>query len=586
MHNASKTLILFKKLAGSLVSVAAALTLLVACGDTGSKSNADKYVYKNPDKGTPVKLKEADTVNRLAEAAAKPNKKAIRLYDGFFKVDIKTLEVSFRFKRDTPAGETIKTDEILLVGKLKKDENGGINGWIDDAEAKKLKGSRAFAYVACFPDDKGNVCAQSYVSVRYADENGEEKEKQFHASPRAAAIKKRKEKEASKTPPKVGPAPNIVVVQPDQTKPPVINMPPAQQQAPTPVATVEVETSFEPEIVTQIDEKEYSIIEEKVEEPKKPVQTGPKVSAEGDIELSEGDTHKADDDDTGVYVTPQSPEEKQQGLIGAKKGTPSPPAPPKPNTPKPQVSGTKPQSTLGIPLNLDLGGIAKLTPNNGSMTRATPLPSSGAGFKRHSNEAKAYGSGFLLSFLQDTARRFAMDNPNCEQVHVNQIALKNGGFFRGHASHRNGTDADISYFQPTPWTDVVTTVKTTIEAKSNKKRRIVNRATTSNSFKVDCFLKYLKFMDDQKFANTGDSRFDGADIVDLVFVNPGVQNGVCSYVKKNNLMDVYGSAVNLMYPEKGHESHFHLRVRCSPKHINCVSLDFDRRAPFKKRGCR
>ncbi|MEK6555883.1 MAG: penicillin-insensitive murein endopeptidase, partial [Bdellovibrionota bacterium] len=263
------------------------------------------------------------------------------------------------------------------------------------------------------------------------------------------------------------------------------------------------------------------------------------------------------------------------------------PTPTKPGTPPtPTVNNGKPQSTLGLSLNLSDGGHSKLTPNNGSIWNASLMPPSGAGFTRRSEDGKAYASGFLVGFIQESARRFALDNPNCGALNINQISLKKGGYFKGHASHRNGSDIDLAYFNNPPGTKVVRYLKTTVVNNKNKKKKTVYRATTKNDFDHLCFLKYLKFMDDQKLTNTGDSRYDGDDIVDLVFVNAGVQAGVCSYMKQNKLTQKYGEAVNLMYPETGHDGHFHLRMRCSPKHLECRPKDLDRVAPFKKRGCR
>lgn len=550
-----KTLKTFIIFSFSLISL-----FLSGCGSSHNNSNADRYVYQNPDKGAEVELKEATPTHRLSDQIQpeiKPNEKSVRVFGGHVQVNISKRLVSFRFTKETRALENVQTEEILLSGHL----DATMKGWIDDTRSSELSGSRAYAYVSCFPDSAGNVCANMYVSVRYADENGEEKEMQFHASPRHEKVKARNEKRENEKK-------DAEVASREEKKEIEIREPsPAKKDQKTDIKVLE---PIKPEPAQPAAPASRS-------QENKESDSEPEEADSNDLDLDEGTTHEADDDDTTSYVTPQSPEDWRGKLIGIKKSAPSipsaqggtagRPAPAGPATPAGPLAPDAPPLRNLVPLNLIGNGISLGSTNAGRLKNATALPTSGSGFIRQSRAQRAYGSGLLIDFLKSSSDRFTASNPTCGKLVINEIAVQNGGRYGNHRSHQNGSDVDISYFAKRPW------------------QTVISRGTTISDFKHDCFLKYLKFVSEQKFEGTGDPRYEGSDIVDLVFVNAAVRKGVCDYAKKNNLTETYKKVLPLLYPEEGHHKHFHMRVRCSPKHIDCKNIDLDRRFPFKKRGC-
>lgn len=251
------------------------------------------------------------------------------------------------------------------------------------------------------------------------------------------------------------------------------------------------------------------------------------------------------------------------------------------------ATGGQPQTSTGIPLRLTGGGTSKNSHENGYIENVgTLFPTSSPGARRASADGRAYGNGFSVEFMEQTTRQFTMANPECGTLVFNQISKASGGFLRGHKTHYNGLDFDISIFG-NPGTHYAHDV--TVKQKNSRTGRTryvkIGKLGPARNFPYGCFLKYTKYMYDQKFKNVG-GRVEGTELVDLIWVNEAIQKDVCQYVKNNNLKDQYAEAMSLIYPWSGHTSHFHVRLRCSPKHNGCYARDLDRRLPYQKRGCR
>jgi penicillin-insensitive murein endopeptidase len=127
---------------------------------------------------------------------------------------------------------------------------------------------------------------------------------------------------------------------------------------------------------------------------------------------------------------------------------------------------------------------------------------------------------------------------------------------RCHASHRNGIDADIRYL----WED------------EEQFGTVINRRTgrLDSSFLPNIQWKLLK----GAFA-TGD--------VDLVLVGPQVKKALCAEARKAGdykSVDQTSEVADILrriYPDRNHNDHLHLRVKCSEDNPRCEKMDYKKK---------
>lgn len=607
-----------------------------------NKNGVKDYKYQNPESGKEVPLRAASNPKPLVQRSqSETQKQSVELEDATIQLDRTNKTVTCRITRNLydDKGTLRSTERVELAGKFTNEGPARLR----DVDAAKLGGPRLLGFAECVPDRFGQQCATLFVNVIYDSENHY---KQFHAvfpSPSQPVDLRRPVPAPTGSGNPQGAPGNATGAQ----KPPKANSasattPGAGPLSPDVVVTTGVQTTRDP--VLSVDDDIYDPVEVvKIEE-------GSERDASPDqMELPEGDSHDQDGG-SGSFVSnfPTNWEDVKKILPNPwAKPTPKP-APPKgtppngrpntpsttPATPGQTVPGTppgsrpgqpatpptgksspgaaagngQPQTSTGIPLKLTGGGTSINTHETGRIDqKGTLFPISTMGATRASSEDVAYGSGFAIDFMTQSSRVFAMANPQCGNITYNQISKPNGGpilragsgcarnrrvyangrsYCQVHGTHFNGLDFDISYFG-TPWTDYVYSERQTQRGRNSGKTRVVvvEKMYNNRRFNYDCFLKYTKFMYDQKFANV-DSENDGVELVDLIWVNKAIQDGICQYVKQNNLKNEYQDALSLIYPEDGHDSHFHVRMRCSPKHNTCFTRDFDRELPFRKRGCR
>lgn len=604
------------------IAVATALVLIFGCGSKSSlDSDGKTYKYENPDSGKVVSLRPATEpapLNRPAEAS----KESIQLQDANIQLDRAASTVTVKVTRNLydDKGALRSTERITLTGKFEANAPARLR----DVEAKQFGGPRLLGYAECVADRYGQACATLFVNVIYDSENNF---KQFHAvfpgRPRPTRPG------AGSTPVKPGAAPTPVPAAPtveEAVANPV--MPPSEAETPAD------DPEFETVEVLDDGSKPKDTTDNEFDEGGSPVDEGGSGSfVTGDVTSDweevktilpnpyvkrparssnppanpwaapGSDTADSNQQGNGSARGDSASGTQTQGRGTPRSGAPTPrvPAPRDQNTqsqpppastrytapPAGSAPSGQPQTTSGIPLKLTGGGTAKNSHENGYIENVgTLFPTTSPGARRASPDGRAYGNGFSVEFMEQSTRQFSMANPECGTFVFNQISKANGGKLSGHNTHYNGLDFDISFFG-NPGTHYAHDV--TVKQRNKRTGRMrnvkVGRLGPARNFPYGCFLKYTKFMYDQKFKNVG-GKFEGTELVDLIWVNEAIQNDVCDYVKTNNLKNQYGEALSLIYPWSGHTSHFHVRLRCSPKHNGCYARDLDRRLPYQKRGCR
>ncbi|WP_295446072.1 penicillin-insensitive murein endopeptidase [uncultured Thiodictyon sp.] len=185
------------------------------------------------------------------------------------------------------------------------------------------------------------------------------------------------------------------------------------------------------------------------------------------------------------------------------------------------------------------------TPANGCVGGADTLPESGPGYvsvrrARH----RFYGHPELLRLLEQLGQTAARRHFGL--VMIGDLSQPRGGQMpSSHHSHQNGLDADIWFtLAPTP------------EAA----RRLMDDQRDPPSMVLPVSLASSNaWGEPQRFLLESVARNPA---VDRIFVNPGIKRAVCNEVTGDRTW------LRKLRPWWGHDSHFHVRIRCpagSPK---------------------
>lgn len=213
------------------------------------------------------------------------------------------------------------------------------------------------------------------------------------------------------------------------------------------------------------------------------------------------------------------------------------------------------QKRYGPWLDLKGGGIAEGRYNGGSgdLVNGTVLPASGYGFERISSANQTVGTGLMISLLENSAAALHNRYPEVT-VAIADIAQDGGGRFSPHRSHQNGLDADILYIGSKDW-------------ESMTSGRGVN-----DDFDFVKNWEYWRSLAAQRIV-TGDHMYS---VVNMIFVNHSIKRALCRWTKENGMLSdpLNRELMGRLFSIDGHDSHFHLRLRCSPYHSECNDSEF------------
>ena len=219
-------------------------------------------------------------------------------------------------------------------------------------------------------------------------------------------------------------------------------------------------------------------------------------------------------------------------------------------------------------LNLRDGGVAVGRYGSGSLKHASLLPESGNGFKSITvNGSAHYGSGMLVSFLQNAAQMLTRDIFPGLNIYVGDMSKKSGGSFGSssdHNTHQNGLDADIAYLAVShPLVDSIL----------NSDGEVVSHFDYAKTW------SFLKIALEQSLVL--DARKVTA--INRIYMSPAVKNGFCEWAKANDHLKTDDDILlmRLIRRTKGHHKHFHLSLKCSPHYPLCRDLQ----EPPEGSGC-
>ena len=155
------------------------------------------------------------------------------------------------------------------------------------------------------------------------------------------------------------------------------------------------------------------------------------------------------------------------------------------------------------------------------------------------DQNKRYASALLnavISFVSPTLK-----NGNaCATLHLGEASKINGGKLEGKINFQNGLDVDISF---------ITGVDPFSEMDIQANVYILTESTV--------LWNLIAF---KRFYDTG--------MVNRFVTSPEIKSAFVKYARDNNVLSVYESALEKVYPEKGFaSSHYRLEIGCSASNI-------------------
>lgn len=165
-----------------------------------------------------------------------------------------------------------------------------------------------------------------------------------------------------------------------------------------------------------------------------------------------------------------------------------------------------------------------------------------------------FGTTQIQDIISDAADFVRQEFPDAEILQVGDIAHKTGGVLPEHGSHQNGLDVDIVYL--------------TKDGKLQSQNApyweedfVVNGVMSSN-LHAERNLALFKHL----VINSS---------VERIFVDAAIKKSLCSFARKNNLLNDLDTSETLrrLRVEKLHRTHFHVRIKCPVTDLKCKAQD-------------
>ncbi len=182
--------------------------------------------------------------------------------------------------------------------------------------------------------------------------------------------------------------------------------------------------------------------------------------------------------------------------------------------------------------------------SNGCLAGAREIPLKGSGFMlARGNRGRHYAHPAMLEYLYGLGAELQSRG---SYVLVADVSQPRGGpIIGGHNSHQIGLDADIWYWRP----DVAFSRISTDYTKNIASRSMVRMGGISPEFGAEEF----------QVIKTAAARPE----VDRIFVNSVIKRELCRLAPREPWM-------MKVRPWWGHESHFHVRLKCPNNERSCV----------------
>ncbi|MCB0365618.1 MAG: penicillin-insensitive murein endopeptidase [Bdellovibrionaceae bacterium] len=150
-----------------------------------------------------------------------------------------------------------------------------------------------------------------------------------------------------------------------------------------------------------------------------------------------------------------------------------------------------------------------------------------------------YGSGLLVRLLEKSALVFREEYDQKSLIQIDDMSKRRGGRLGSHSSHQSGLDADIAYLDAQPrW------------------RSVVTDGVLAEDFDLERNLRFFKLLVDTGYVNR-------------IFVDQKIKEAACVWSKDSGQQRIFNETLMRMRPYRGHDDHFHLRLRCSDYYPLC-----------------
>ncbi len=225
------------------------------------------------------------------------------------------------------------------------------------------------------------------------------------------------------------------------------------------------------------------------------------------------------------------------------------------------------EAQLAPLLNLRDGGVAQRSISNGSLRNGTELVGRSEGLNSIVDTAGAkFGSGILVSFLQNAAAFISRQFFPGLTIYVGDMAKKPGGQYGSHQTHDNGLAADIGYVGV---------------SKPLNESAIDSAGKMAATFPFEKTWKLLELAYKQRIIFEKKEQ----PALNLVFMSPKVKDGFCSWAKDKGLIEneTDKQILRLILRQNNHHKHFHLSMKCSP-HYPATCRHFE--SPGPGTGCK
>ena len=231
-----------------------------------------------------------------------------------------------------------------------------------------------------------------------------------------------------------------------------------------------------------------------------------------------------------------------------------------------EIPSSDEEQILAPLLDLHEGGQAKgaaqgANETQGALVNGTLLPQAGEGYSASKSETSRWGSGMMISLIENSAKVVATEFPGT-LLRVGGIAQEFGGPYRPHKSHQNGLDADIQFVGTVKYESVLD-----------------ESGAVTDKFDLEKNWAYWRLVTSQQILVKGKP----VSAVSMILVDPRIKTHLCkTMAAQGGPKDALDEEVmKCLRPTEGHDDHFHLRLKCSPFYAECI----DSRDGFRDSGC-
>lgn len=188
---------------------------------------------------------------------------------------------------------------------------------------------------------------------------------------------------------------------------------------------------------------------------------------------------------------------------------------------------------------------------DGKLTSDNFMPLEGEGYvKLFRPRNRLFATTDMIQVLVYAGENLRKLYPSSERMQIGDISQRGGGEISGHASHRNGLDADIVFLRNNHKEQDPNFLDGFIET-------FVFKGEVTNNFDVKRNWDLFKV-----FVSTKRVR--------RIFVDVAVKMKLCSYVLNfEGLTPLAEETLRRLRPLEGHDDHFHIRLTCPKRSPKC-----------------